>query len=248
MKQQKIQKLAILWLMGWLSLAPLASGYELDPDNRWQIRDYYSTVYPYLAGAEMDWTGSYANGDAGTVSGSWKEATRVRVNYYRRMAGLGNEIILDPVLNEKCQQAALMMSENGRLSHDPSPSGNWTFWTQGAYDAARNGNLSLGSAGAEAVDGYMADFGTDQYPDWNNTVGHRRWILFPQTLVMGTGDVPGNPATNKREANTLWVFPGEFGPRPQTRDEFIAWPPRGYVPNTLVWSRWSLSYPNADFS
>jgi hypothetical protein len=248
MKQQKITILSLVLAAGWFGVPRPAPAYELDPGNRWQIRDYYNTIYPYFTGAGMDWTGNYAAGTAGTIGADWQEAVRVRVNFYRRMAGLGNEIILDPALSAMCQEAALMMSVNGRLSHNPLPAGEWTYWTADGYAAAQNGNLSLGTAGPEAVDGYMADFGTPQYPDWNNTVGHRRWILFPQTLVMGNGDVPGDSSAGLREANTLWVFPEEIGPRPPTRDDFVAWPPRGYVPNTLVWSRWSLSYPNADFS
>ncbi|HEX7486280.1 MAG TPA: IPT/TIG domain-containing protein, partial [Vicinamibacterales bacterium] len=36
-------------------------------------------------------------------------------------------------------------------------------------------------------------------------------------------------------------------PRPTTREEFVAWPPPGYVPYQVVFPRWSFSYPSADF-
>jgi hypothetical protein len=50
-------------------------------------------------------------------------------------------------------------------------------------------------------------------------------------------------------ANALWVFDGNFGSdRPATRDGFVAWPNKGYVPYTVVPTRWSLSYPGANFS
>ena len=63
---------------------------------------------------------------------------------------------------------------------------------------------------------------------------------------MGTGDIPHSKG---RAANSLWVFDNNFGgQRPATREEFVAWPPPGYVPYQVVYPRWSLSYPGADFS
>jgi hypothetical protein len=78
-------------------------------------------------------------------------------------------------------------------------------------------------------------------------VGHRRWVVYPQTQYMGTGDVPegsGNGA-----ANALWTQDSNlWGTRPATRDGFVAWPPPGYVPYQVVYARWSLSMKNANFS
>lgn len=78
-------------------------------------------------------------------------------------------------------------------------------------------------------------------------MGHRRWLLYPQTQQMGTGDVAGDgthPA-----ANALWIEDSHlFDPRPAVRDTIVAWPPPGYTPYMLAFPRWSLSYPNVDFS
>jgi hypothetical protein len=88
----------------------------------------------------------------------------------------------------------------------------------------------------------MQDFGNG-----NSEAGHRRWILYPQTQSMGSGDVSASGGNNS--ANGLWVFDGNYGTvRPATRDTFVAWPPKGYVPYQVVWPRWSFSYPGADFS
>jgi type II secretory pathway pseudopilin PulG len=35
---------------------------------------------------------------------------------------------------------------------------------------------------------------------------------------------------------------------PANREEFVAWPPPGYVPFQVVFPRWSFSHPSADFS
>lgn len=220
---------------GWLSGSPT------DPDSRWQMRDYYNAVYAYGSDAQLGWTGSYDTGYAGTISAEWQEATLNRINYYRNMAGVPSDVVFDPVLNTKSQESAFMMSANNKFSHTP-PS-NWLWWTQGAYDAAKNGNLALGSMGADSIRGYMSDFGSNNAP-----VGHRRWILYPATSVMGSGDVPGTNPASRPAANVLWVIPSGWGERPATRDEFVAWPPRGYVPSDIVYARWSFSYPGADFS
>ncbi|MEX0330645.1 MAG: CAP domain-containing protein, partial [Puniceicoccaceae bacterium] len=221
------------------------SAVQLDMESRWQIRDYYSMAYFRGSDARMEWTGNRTTGDSGTVSGPWLDATRDRVNFYRAMGGLADNIVFDSDLNAACQDSALMMSTKNALSHEPLPAEEWEHWTQEGYNAANNGNIAIGSVGADAIDGYMADTG------WTNAgVGHRRWILFPQAGIMGSGDVPSDFSLNppKNSANTLWVIPDPIGPRPEIRDEFVAWPPKGHVPAPLVWSRWSFSYPNANFN
>jgi hypothetical protein len=84
-------------------------------------------------------------------------------------------------------------------------------------------------------------------PGSNNTfVGHRRWILYPPTVKIGSGSVP---ATGGPAANALWVI-GGFGTRPAT-PAWVAWPPRGYLPYQLLpktSGRWSFSYAGANFS
>ncbi|MGC9451005.1 MAG: CAP domain-containing protein [Oceanipulchritudo sp.] len=228
-------------LLSTLLAAAVLQGSALNPQSRWQVRDYYNTVYPHLSGVPMGWTGSYTTGTAGSVSADWQEAVRTRVNFYRTMAGIRGEVVFDPGLNAKCQQSSFMMSVNNALSHTPPTS--WRHWTRDGYDAAHNGNLAIGSSGVAAIDGYMADFGSN-----NSSVGHRRWILLPGNPVMGNGDVPGSASFGKAEANTLWIQPAQTTPRPETSFDFIAWPPPGHVPNTLVWPRWSFSHPDADFS
>ena len=63
---------------------------------------------------------------------------------------------------------------------------------------------------------------------------------------MGVGDMPA--ANGLRSANAIWVYDNMSGARPATRDGFVAWPPPGFVPYSIVYARWSLSLPKADFS
>jgi hypothetical protein len=51
------------------------------------------------------------------------------------------------------------------------------------------------------------------------------------------------------EANAIWVFDGHFSDaRPATRTPYICWPPAGFVPNAVVYPRWSFAHPNANFT
>ena len=233
-------RLSMVFLAAHLLPMLSLSGMTVNVDSRWEVRDFYRKVYTYGTSSPMEWTGSYSIGGAGTVGADWLEATRVRVNFFRAMAGLDANISFNPVWNAQCQEAALIMSGNYSLSHFPPNS--WQFWTSTGYEAANKGNLALGSAGPAAITGYMIDYGAN-----NAAVGHRRWILLPQTKVMGSGDVPGDPGTGRAAANALWVQ-DTFGARPTVRDNFVAWPPPGQIPVNLIWPRWSLSYPGANFS
>jgi hypothetical protein len=139
-----------------------------------------------------------------------------------------------------------MFSANRNISH--SPPTNWVDYSADGAEAAANSNICYGSPAIDpgCMNLYLWDTGSG-----NTAVGHRRWLLYPQTQTFGTGDVPqsGPQANPYPAANALWVFDGNFGAtRPATRDFYVAWPPPGYVPYQLVSPRWSFSYPNADFS
>ena len=216
------------------------SNLTVDPQSRDASRNFYYGVYLPSEGASPDWTGSHAGCDPGSTAQSFRDAILLRINYFRAMAGLPPLEGLDDTYNQKAQQAALMMSANNQLSHTPTP--DWDCYTADGDEAAGSANLYLGVYGVSAIDGYVYDPG-----DGNYALGHRRWILYPQTRFMGTGDIP--PTAGHPPANALWVFDEHtWDDRPATREPFVAWPPPGYVPYHVVFPRWSLSYPGADFT
>ncbi len=215
----------------------------IDLSNRQLAVAFYRLVFNAAEGIDMSWTGDYATCTPGDTSDSFKDAVLIRVNWYRAMAGVPDDVIFltgAGSYSAKAQEAALLMSSNNGLSHFPPIS--WNCYTAAAAEAASSSNLSLGNAGWDAITGQMRDNGAN-----NSAAGHRRWILYPQTQNMGTGDVPGN--ATQYSANSLWVVDSHYGDaRPDTRDDFVAWPPPGYVPYQVVYPRWSFSYPDADFS
>lgn len=226
------------------ALSGTGAGLSIDTSDREAVRMFFNRVY-VQPDVPMGWTGNYQTGDAGTVSAAFQAATIRRLNWYRAMAGLPADTTLSAQFGAKDQQAALMMSANGQLSH--TPPADWKLYTQIGAEAAGKSNLALGANGPAAIDGYIADFGDNNFP-----VGHRRWIFYPQTRTFGSGDVPPldlDGGTKVYGANALWVLDGNYSaPRPHVRDDFVAWPARGFMPYSVVVERWSLSYPKADFS
>jgi len=225
---------------GILSYDEISANDWINPQSRLESANFYKTGYLPNFGIAINWTGNHASCNAGTTSESFRTSIFNVINYFRSMAGVPWITGLNSTYNAKAQEAALMMSVNNDLNHYPPHT--WTCYSADGYDGAGKSNLFLGSFGPSAISGFVNDFGVG-----NEAVGHRRWILYPQTQYMGTGDIP--PVTGYLAANALWVSDGNYGgTRPTTRDGYVAWPPPGYVPYQVIYQRWSFSYPNANFS
>ena len=162
----------------------------------------FQQEYLGTAGVDAGWTGSHASCTPGTTKSTFQNAVLRRINYFRSLAGVPATVSWNDGYSQKAQAAALLMSANGNLSH--APASNWTCFSSAAKDAAGSSDLSLGIYGPEAINVYMEDGGDNNY-----FVGHRRWILYPQTREMGTGDVPGT--SSYESSNALWVFDGNYG-------------------------------------
>ncbi len=214
--------------------------FTVNTDSREEVRSFYNAVYRSSDGVLMHTTANVAACFPGTNSTALKEAVQRRINWYRAMAGVPANVTFDAGNNVMNQDAAVMMSANTNLSHTPPAS--WFCWTASGSNAANRSNIALGTSGPDSVTGYMRDHGAN-----NTYVGHRRWLLYPQTQVMGTGDVPA--AGNFLAANSIWVFDANLHePRPPTRTPFVAWPPAGFAPYQTVYPRWSFSLSGANLS
>lgn len=214
--------------------------FTVNTSSREEVRKFFNAVYTDSENVDPQWTGDVANCIAGSVSDRFAEAVALRINWVRALAGVPAWVTLDPVYCQKAQKAALMISANNNASHTPPPT--WQCYSLDGAEACGNSNLSIGSYGPDAIIRYIEDFGP-----FNYAVGHRRWLLYPNTRLMGTGDIPHNE--HGPAANAVWIIdPYLSQPRPTTREPYVAWPPPGYVPYQVVFARWSFSYPKADFS
>ena len=218
----------------------VTGGFSVNAYSREQVRSFYNAVYPTSDDIPMQTTANVATCTPGTNSTAYKEAVLRRINWFRAMAGVPASVSLNPTFSARDQDAAVIMSANNALSHFPPSS--WSCFTANGANAASNSNIAIGNSGAAAVSAYIWDFGAN-----NSAVGHRRWLLYPQTQLMGTGDVPAAGGFNS--ANAIWVFDGNYGgPRPATRTPFVAWPPAGFLPYQLAYPQWSFALTNAILS
>lgn len=223
------------------SIAAAASSNWFDTSSRSTVQALYLNQFASLDATPFGWSGDVAAGTAGSTSQAYKDAVFARVNWVRALAGIPASVVLDAAWSAKDQDAAMMMSVNRQLSHAPPAS--WINYTSAGAEAAGNSNLCLGFTNDPGcIKLYMWDLASN-----NAAVGHRRWILYPQTTRMGTGDVPATGTY--LSANALWVIdPATYWTtRPATRDGYVAWPPKGFVPYQVMGVRWSFSYPGADF-
>ncbi len=176
------------------------------------------------------WTGSTFSCDAGTAPQSTHNAVIKRINYFRRLVGLNDNCTLDTSRFAEEQQTALMMHANNQLSH--SPPNTWSCWTSLGSSGAGSSNLALGSHSSNAVTLFINDYGSG-----NTAVGHRRWLLHSLKTAFSYGTTDN--------AMAIYVF----GAGGNTQiPPFIAYPPKGYIPQQLVYNRWSFSIPGAEFS
>jgi uncharacterized protein YkwD len=209
-----------------------------DPRDRGYALRLYQTAYLGSNGLPAGWNGSIAGCAPGSTSQAFRDSVLLRVNYFREMAGVPRLTGLRPEYNGQDQAAALMMAANEDLNHTPPQS--WKCYTQTGYDGASTSNLALGAYGPAAISLYMSDGGVA-------SLGHRRWVLYPQTQEMGTGDVTGSTWRNQSNALKAWDS-HIWDARPATRDAYVAWPPAAYVPYQVVYPVWSFSLANANFA
>ena len=219
----------------------VTGGFSVDTSSREQVRQFFNAVYISSDGTPINSTAVIGSCFPGTNSSTFSSVTLRRINWFRALAGLPAAVTLNAAECVKNQAAAVMMAEHGGLQHVGSWVG-WNCFSSDGTNASANSNLALGNDGPDAIVAYVWDYGANNY-----LVGHRRWILYPQTQIMGTGDVPVQGSYNS--ANATWVFDANYGgPRPATRTPYVAWPPAGFVPYQVAYPQWSFALSNATLS
>jgi hypothetical protein len=213
---------AALWLVA-------ASPAGAIGDRQTALDAYQSTVADDAV--PRGWTGSTEPPGCpiGTESQASIEATRHTLNVVRDFAGIG-PVQFTAEKNHRAPAAAQMMEANHDLNHDPPE--NWTCFTPEGHLGASTSNLALGATGASAILAYADDSGV-------GSLGHRRWVIDPGEVEMGTGSTNG--------ANALVVFnaPNDPGPRAAVpADSVVAWPAPGFFPEPWMYGDWSVAIGN----
>ena len=197
-------------------------------------QDYFENyIGSTVTNEELGWYGNIDDCKEDEISPLAKQKTEQRINYFRRLVGLSDDMkIVDEHFYE-AQKAALMMHAGNALDHFPDQ--NWPCYHEAGVKGAANSNLSKGAHSTQAITGFINDKGS-----WNVSIGHRRWILYSKAKEFSIG------STDQFAA--LWVmdFDDDI---PADTPEFIAYPPDGMIPAPLVFARWSFGVPgNADLS
>jgi len=188
---------------------------------------------------ELNWSGSQYSCNPGSYNYAINNKILARINYFRRITGLNDNVTFDGYLNQICQQAAVMLEVNESLSHC-NGTGNYpcNTWPCSSTDAIYASQRSVLASGHwsyfDPVTLYIEDAGSNNQP-----VGHRRWLLYPRAQTFGNG------VTNSK--NVIYVS-DNFSNQAQNSKPYVAYPPEGYVPAPIVFNRWSFSLANADFS
>ena len=181
---------------------------------------------------DAGFTGDLAGCVAGTTSQTFRDSELQRVNWYRRMSGLGT-VTENAEYTIDAQHAALMMGAQGVVSHYPDLS--WACYSAAGAHGALKSNLSVGANGVESIGNFMASY------------RHRQWVLSPYVEQIGMGDVFGFPPSGDggrwyQDANALFVVGALGDGRDSLREarDFVAWPPAGYLPAAVVPRSWTF--------
>lgn len=170
------------------------------------------------------WNGNPDSCLAGSMSREIVGRVEHRINYFRRMAGLTEEIVLDDQDNEYCQIAVMMCEANKTMSHEPND--GWRCFIPAGADALKSAILTKDPNPAIAITAAMGQN--------HATVGNRRWLLYPRATYMGIGT-----------SNTFTVIKaidqsGELDTS-KYKKQFVSWPPASYCPKLLVFKKWSFT-------
>lgn len=176
------------------------------------------------------WSGSTDGCAVGAESPASIDATLNTLNILRGFAGLG-PVTFSAEKNHRALAAALMMRAQDDLSHDPPTS--WKCWTEEGHFGAGTSNLYLGASGAGAMVGYVNDADV-------GSLGHRRWVLDPRAMEMGSGSTGGSNAL-------VVIGSGGDGSRGAAlpADNLVAWPTPGWFPTPWIFKDWSVAVGNS---
>jgi uncharacterized protein YkwD len=177
----------------------------------------------------LGYTGNVATCTPGTTSTTYRASELQRIEFYRRLAGVG-DIAENGTLTSSAQSRATLMGANNALTHDV-PAGWNCASTLGSGYSGYGEDIYAGRRGIGAVDGYIVDNGV-------TSAGHRLNILSPTQGAVGMGDLQTNSGYN--HFNALEFTGGGSGTRQD--GGWVSWPSPGWFPIPLLngTTQWSF--------
>ena len=150
---------------------------------------------------------SIANCQAGQLSSATTSTLLSNLNGLRALHRLP-PVTYSAADEAGAQQSALIHAANDALSHTPPP--NWKCYTALGAQVSGQANLYGGFGGGLGVmsdDAILAGWMTETNNVVADSVGHRRWILYPFLGAVSYGRVIGpSPTSTRADGAALKVF------------------------------------------
>ena len=199
---------------------------------RWQQLKPVYTGSPYVV--TPSWTAPYS---AGSLAAGFLQDGLSSINYARFLAGLPDDVPLDPTYTDDVQHGAVLLAA-GQFAHSqPKPAD----MDQAFYDIA-NGATSSSNIGRGYDTLWSFNFGCLDDGDTGNIdrVGHRRWILYPALQKTGMGFA--------NERSDTYVF--DWSRTTPVSYDAIEWPSAGPFPVEMFGTSapWSVTLNPALYS
>jgi DNA-directed RNA polymerase subunit H (RpoH/RPB5) len=169
---------------------------------------------------------------AGKLSKAYLQKGLNAANFFRYLARLPSDLVLDDALNDQAQHGAVLVSTYGALNHTPPNPGDMPddFYSIG-YKSTSSSNLyyEYGLSGGNVLFHSVKAYMNDADPSNIAVVGHRRWILSPQLYKVGFGLAEHTLSNGYLgKFSSMQVFDRS---RAETVDfNYTAFPSAGYFP------------------
>jgi len=204
------------------------------------INDYLTNYEPNdFTINELNWTGNVNNCTRGNYSASINTKMLNRIKFLRRICALNDNVTFIESRNAECREAVLMFESNQNISHclgaNNAPCDTWLCNSSDAIFAAQRSNITNGSWDYfDPIDLYILEEGS-----FNDAVPHMRYLLYSKAETFGNAVSPN--------MNVLYIY-DNFGNSSKNQKEYIAFPPEGFVPASIIKNKWFFAVPNANFN
>lgn len=176
------------------------------------------------------------------------------INFFRRLAGLTNDVTEDPTWSSQCNHTSINIHKIGRVPSDHKIKPDHATSTY----CGESGNIqvaldSLLSENCRSVFESSYKLFRDEGQHNDGVVGHRRWLLHPLLSKIGLGFYPykeENMGNYRLQRPATTVIRIKEGQTPAASNgvpsnlKFVSWPPSGPFPLNQLPTNWHITHPD----
>lgn len=180
------------------------------------------------------------NISAGVLSDATINSSLNALNNIRYMAGLDADVVNDETYSYMASAATLLNSMNNQLSHFPGRPGvmkdtKYDDLYDAGYDGTGSANIAWASWDSNLKYAIVNQWMYDSNSSNISTLGHRRWILYPNMKKTGFGKTLNGDGGSYFAMYAFDGFEGYTG-------KMVAWPAQNTMASYFAsGSAWSLS-------